>query len=58
LRLGEIRRLNGKARFSQRRKDAKAPPFISQRPSGVTQSAVSLVSERRSRYKKAQYNFP
>jgi hypothetical protein len=33
LRLGENRRPNEEAHFSQRRKGAKAPPFISQRPS-------------------------
>jgi hypothetical protein len=40
LRLGENRRLNKKAHFSQRRKGAKAPPFISQRPLVVTSSAI------------------
>jgi hypothetical protein len=33
LRLGENRRLNKEAHLSQRRKDAKGPPFISQKPS-------------------------
>jgi hypothetical protein len=41
LRLGENRRLNEKAYFSPRRKGAKAPPFISQRPSG----GKALISE-------------